>query len=219
MKQVDKQLIARLLARYMEGQTTIEEEDMLNAYFHASHPIPEEWETYRRMFCFYDTEHCVESNHTQNGSIWKWAVAASLILLVGVATWLWQQNEQAQGQPQLAQRTEKVSVEKQSREKGPVANVENAEMTVCGHVSTPVAKRASRKGISEMLVPELTDSAEMVVPSETDGSLYKRDLSGFGQSSANVAAADRQGKRGDATADATAWYGGRCAGPEHRLVW
>ena len=46
MKQVDKQLIARLLARYMEGQTTIEEEDMLNAYFHASHPIPEEWETY-----------------------------------------------------------------------------------------------------------------------------------------------------------------------------
>lgn len=169
MKQVDKQLIARLLARYMEGQTTIEEEDMLNAYFRASHPIPEEWETYRRMFCFYDTEHCVESNHTQSGSIWKWAVAASLILLVGVATWLWQQNEQAQGQPQLAQRTEKVSEEKQSREKGPVANVENAEMTVCGHVSTPVAKRASRKGISETLVPELTDSAEMVVPSETEG--------------------------------------------------
>ena len=169
MKQVDKQLIARLLARYMEGQTTIEEEDMLNAYFHASHPIPEEWETYRRMFCFYDTEHCVESNHTQSGSIWKWAVAASLLLLVGMATWLWQQNEQAQEQPQLAQCIEKVSVDKQNKEKDSVSNVVNAEMTVRKQVSAPVAKRASHKGISETLVPELTDSAEMVVPSETEG--------------------------------------------------
>lgn len=168
MKQVDKQLIARLLARYMEGQTTIEEEDVLNAYFHASHPVPEEWETYRRMFCYYDTEHFVDGHRAQSASVWKWAAVASLLLLVGMATWLWQQNEQAQEQPQLAQCIEKVSVDKQNKEKGSVSNVVNAEMTVRKQVSAPVARRPSQKGISETLVEELADSAEMALPSETD---------------------------------------------------
>ncbi|MGM9700603.1 MAG: hypothetical protein ACI3YX_04160 [Prevotella sp.] len=175
MKQVDKQLIARLLARYMEGQTTIEEEDVLNAYFHASHRIPEEWETYRRMFCYYDTACIVETHRAQSASIWKWAAVALLLLLVGVATWLWKQNEQALGQPQLAQRTENLFVDKHDRGKSPVSNVINAEMPVREQASAPIAKRPSHKGISETLVEEVADSAEMALPSDTEETMETVD--------------------------------------------
>ena len=48
-----EQHIARLLERFMDGLTTIEEEDMLARYF-RSHDVPAEWVPYKQMFAYFD---------------------------------------------------------------------------------------------------------------------------------------------------------------------
>jgi hypothetical protein len=44
-----KEYIKVLLDKYMDGATTIEEEDILSSYFRGK-DIPQEWEDYRQMF-------------------------------------------------------------------------------------------------------------------------------------------------------------------------
>ena len=44
-----KEYIKVLLDKYMDGTTTIEEEDILSSYFRGK-DIPQEWEDYRQMF-------------------------------------------------------------------------------------------------------------------------------------------------------------------------
>ncbi len=44
-----KDYIAKLLDKYMDGTSTLEEEDILANYFHSGN-VPEEWEDYRQLF-------------------------------------------------------------------------------------------------------------------------------------------------------------------------
>lgn len=44
-----KEYIAKLLDKYMDGTSTLEEEDVLAYYFHSGN-VPEEWEDYRQLF-------------------------------------------------------------------------------------------------------------------------------------------------------------------------
>ena len=44
-----KEYIAKLLDKYMDGTSTLEEEDILAHYFHSGN-VPEEWEDYRQLF-------------------------------------------------------------------------------------------------------------------------------------------------------------------------
>ena len=44
-----KEYIAKLLDKYMDGTSTLEEEDVLAHYFHSGN-VPEEWEDYRQLF-------------------------------------------------------------------------------------------------------------------------------------------------------------------------
>ena len=44
-----KDYIAKLLDKYMDGTSTLEEEDILADYFHRGN-VPEEWEDYRQLF-------------------------------------------------------------------------------------------------------------------------------------------------------------------------
>ena len=49
MIQYTKEYIARLLDRYMDGTSTLDEEDILAQYFRSDN-IPEEWACYKEMF-------------------------------------------------------------------------------------------------------------------------------------------------------------------------
>lgn len=53
-KYSDKE-IRRLLERFMSGETTIEEEDRLGDYFRTAHGIPAEWQEYKLMFGYFDS--------------------------------------------------------------------------------------------------------------------------------------------------------------------
>ena len=44
-----KEYIQNLLDKYMDGTTTLEEEDILASYFRGNN-IPQEWEDYRQLF-------------------------------------------------------------------------------------------------------------------------------------------------------------------------
>lgn len=49
MKRDTKEYIEKLLAKYMDGTTTLDEEDALAQYFHHQE-VPREWEDYRLLF-------------------------------------------------------------------------------------------------------------------------------------------------------------------------
>lgn len=54
MKTYTKTDIQSLLDKYLEGQTSLEEEHLLGEYF-RTHTIPSEWEDYREMFAWFDS--------------------------------------------------------------------------------------------------------------------------------------------------------------------
>ena len=53
MKRYSQHQIEALLDKFMDGQTTVEEEAQLADYF-RSHDVPAEWEDYRDMFGYFD---------------------------------------------------------------------------------------------------------------------------------------------------------------------
>ena len=53
MKRYSQQQIEALLDKFMDGQTTVEEEALLAEYFRSS-DVPAEWEDYRLMFDYFD---------------------------------------------------------------------------------------------------------------------------------------------------------------------
>lgn len=52
----NKEYIEQLLRRFMDGETTEQEEQFLAEYFSKSDSIPEEWEAYREMFESFSTD-------------------------------------------------------------------------------------------------------------------------------------------------------------------
>lgn len=52
----NKEYIEQLLRRFIDGETTEQEEQFLAEYFSTSDSIPEEWETYREMFASFSTD-------------------------------------------------------------------------------------------------------------------------------------------------------------------
>ena len=55
MKRYSQQQIKALLDKFMDGQTTVEEEAMLAEYFRSG-DVPAEWEDYRLMFDYFDRD-------------------------------------------------------------------------------------------------------------------------------------------------------------------
>ena len=53
MKRYSQQQIKALLDKFMDGQTTVEEEALLADYFRSG-DVPAEWEDYRLMFSYFD---------------------------------------------------------------------------------------------------------------------------------------------------------------------
>ena len=102
MKPIDNQkYIARLLDRFLQGDSTLEEEQIIADYFRSAADLPAEWEDFRTMFRYFDQgmEHI---DYAQQGEVvsglllaspsvprrpsrWWLTAAASLLILVGMA--------------------------------------------------------------------------------------------------------------------------------------
>ena len=90
MIQYTKAFIQSLLDKYMEGTTTLEEEDILHQYLFRS-DVPAEWEDYRQLFAEIDSMRPAEKH---NRRWWPWSIAAAVVavLVVFAATQLPTEN-------------------------------------------------------------------------------------------------------------------------------
>lgn len=72
-----KEYINELLERFMNGETTVQEEDVLSEYFHTTKNVPEEWKDYQMMFA----EWSQPSEHQGKRPVWRWVAVAAAVLL------------------------------------------------------------------------------------------------------------------------------------------
>ncbi|MBO7103633.1 MAG: hypothetical protein J6W02_08105 [Bacteroidaceae bacterium] len=90
MKTYSKEHIEQLLTRFMEGTSTLEEEDLLARYFKNEKHLPEAWKPYREMFAMFDAERDkINTTSMPKRKLlltWHWTAAATITLLalVGV---------------------------------------------------------------------------------------------------------------------------------------
>ncbi len=75
MIQYTKEYIGQLLERYMEGISTLEEEDILHQFFTRS-DVPAEWEDYRQLFVEIDSMRPAEKSRRR---WWPWSIAAAVV--------------------------------------------------------------------------------------------------------------------------------------------
>ena len=73
-----KEYIAKLLDKYMDGTSTLDEEDILAHYFHRGN-VPEEWEDYRQLFS--EIEAMKPKRQKRRWAFWGVAAAAVAGLL------------------------------------------------------------------------------------------------------------------------------------------
>ena len=93
-----KEYIGKLLDKYMDGTSTLEEEAILSEYFRGG-SIPQEWEDYRQLFQeIEDMRPQPKATKRRRGRLYKWiTIAASLLILVGIGFGVLQyQNQQEQ---------------------------------------------------------------------------------------------------------------------------
>jgi hypothetical protein len=88
MIQYTKEYISRLLDKFMDGTSTLEEEDILNKYF-SQDCIPAEWEQYRLLFAELEAM----KPTAKPRRIWlRWSIAAAMAGMV-FATFLFLNNK------------------------------------------------------------------------------------------------------------------------------
>ena len=88
MTRYTKEYIAKLLDKYMDGTSTLEEEDILAEYFRGQ-DIPQEWADYQQLF--QEIEAMKPQSKVRKRWI-GWSVAASVAVLF--ITMMWQQTGQ-----------------------------------------------------------------------------------------------------------------------------
>ncbi|HAT67156.1 MAG TPA: hypothetical protein DCS66_21605 [Flavobacteriaceae bacterium] len=90
--------ITKLLDAYFEGNTTLAEEAQLRDFF-SSGSVPEHLQGYTALFASFqeakketfEKEIKLPSERKQN-NFWKWSIAASVALLVGISSYMYFNN-------------------------------------------------------------------------------------------------------------------------------
>ena len=121
MKRYSQHQIKALLDKFMDGQTTVEEEALLAEYFRSS-DVPAEWEDYRLMFDYFDrgmegdlvpVEQPRPSLTRLMGRRWWGIAAAACITAAVVATAVLYQPESITTVPEtplvIAQKTDTIA--------------------------------------------------------------------------------------------------------------
>lgn len=96
-----KEYIAKLLDKYMDGTSTLDEEDILAHYFHSGN-VPQEWEDYRQLFS--EIEAMKPKRQKRRWAFWGVAAAAVAGLLYMAVP-----SEQVDLQPDNAALTAKTN--------------------------------------------------------------------------------------------------------------
>ena len=104
-----KDYIAKLLDKYMDGTSTLEEEDILAEYFRGQ-DIPQEWADYQQLF--QEIEAMKPQSKVRKRWI-GWSVAASVAVLF--ITMMWQQTRQPNTEQTSAVLTAKADTVSSSR--------------------------------------------------------------------------------------------------------
>ena len=104
-----KEYIAKLLDKYMDGTSTLEEEDILTAYFRGQ-DIPQEWADYQQLF--QEIEAMKPQPKVKKRWI-GWNVAASVAVLF--IAMMWQQTRQPNTEQTSAVLTAKADTVSSSR--------------------------------------------------------------------------------------------------------
>lgn len=86
-----KEYIGQLLERFMNGETTVEEEDVLNEYFCKTRNVPVEWKDYQTMFAEWNPSYTRSVRH-----YWHWAALAAAVALVLLVLTIHQTKEPQQ---------------------------------------------------------------------------------------------------------------------------
>lgn len=95
----EKEHISNLLERFMNGESTLAEEELLSRYF-ATHEVDAEWEPYKQMFAYFDSGMADEAQPAAakeaeqapqpNVMRLRWLrVAAAAVVALLLATGLW----------------------------------------------------------------------------------------------------------------------------------
>ena len=84
MRNPDYATIARLLERYMQGTTSLSEEQTLERFFRTATDIPVEWTTFRLMFTAYAGPR-PKSRALTLRRMMPWMAAASVVAAVVIA--------------------------------------------------------------------------------------------------------------------------------------
>ena len=80
--------IESLLSLFMQGETTLEQEQELRQFFAKSSIIPEQWEPYKEMMAYFDDGMPVETVHKPRRNITRtvWVVAAATVAAIVIIT-------------------------------------------------------------------------------------------------------------------------------------
>lgn len=168
--QMTTQEVERLLQRFMDGTSTLEEEAQLAEFF-RTHEVAGEWATYKDMFALFD-EGKVEVEEKQKSTAWwKYAgIAAAIILLLGLGFYFNSRNDEkphliAQADTiKTAPQTETKKVEEQPQK--PVEQDESADTVTKVKEMQRIArppKRYMAKVEKQEVAPDSVDFGEATI--------------------------------------------------------
>lgn len=93
-KQMTTQEVERLLQRFMDGTSTLEEEAQLAEFF-RTHEVAGEWATYKDMFALFDEGKVEVEEKQKSMAWWKYAgIAAAIALLLGLGFYFNSRNDE-----------------------------------------------------------------------------------------------------------------------------
>ena len=161
MKPIDNQkYIARLLDRFLQGDSTLEEEQILADYFRSATDLPAEWEDFRTMFRYFDQgmEHIdyAQQEEVASGllsasptvgrrsSRWWLTAAASLLILVGMAVSYYHFRQEKPAQVGMTYVRQKPIARKVNMPSAPIATPDKSQ----GRKTEVVEPRSQSPGYS-----------------------------------------------------------------------
>lgn len=108
-QQYDKHEIAQLLSKFMAGETSVAEEQMLAQYF-RTHEVSEEWTEYKELFALFDSGKVDIELEKPKLVTLRWvSAAACALLLIGFFT-MKENGEPLTEASQIAQVSDSVEV-------------------------------------------------------------------------------------------------------------
>ena len=112
-----KEYIGQLLERYMDGTSTLEEEDIIANYLKGD-DVPQEWEVYREMFQeIEDMQPAKTTRHNKRWVVWSIAAAIAIAFVAFISVQL--QESQQQSVTPLLVKTDTTSVKRETEKEKP----------------------------------------------------------------------------------------------------